>query len=418
MLWRALLVFGWTAALSGACTRLEVVDNRPNAPLGEGGAAGEGRGGFGSVAGEAVAGDGGAGVTPGGAPGAASFGLWPTYAAPPQESEVAAVLAAVSALSAGSRSLPLHERWDELSGATGSPRAVTWRRLDAMVAPYREREGKVAFCIDVVDRAQPAWPFSGELDQQAARDALLSTINEVFSRYASHLSLLCFGYQLDRYLAHAEPAQQAALLDLLTYGVSVANSHPQRSRERTAIGVALSLESLVGEPPELSQLGDAVVAVYDALDADGELKPPESSAEEVDQLVQALAEREPEPRPIVLLEAGYPSAKAAGSSEKAQRDHVTSLLAALDRSGGAVKSVFLNGLSDRSADACVTEARSFYPPSGEGEPDAPDAPDADEDALAEAVTARAVARCSMGLRAENASPKLAWAPAVRALLRE
>src|SRR5690606_25698190 len=114
-------------------------------------------GGSGSLDGQGGDGSGGTSVSVGGGPGSIELGIWPTFAPQEGESEdVAAVLASIAALSAGSATLPLYERWDTLSGATGSPRAVAWARLDDMIAPYRERQHGVALCIGLVDRSARA----------------------------------------------------------------------------------------------------------------------------------------------------------------------------------------------------------------------------------------------------------------------
>lgn len=409
LLSRVVLVGVWLACVFGACSRVEVVGAPQDVPLGEGGMNIDG-GGAGSVAGDEAGGEAGAPRARGGGPSTVDVALWPTHSTSSGSVNVEAVQAAVAALSVGSLTLPLHEKWNELSGATGTPRAVVWQRLDAMIEPFRERGGKVALCIDIVDRTLPAWPFMGELDAERAQPAIERTIDEAFARYGAHLSRLCFGYELDRYVARASSAERRRLLDLLTHGVKYARAAAARAHAPTVVGVAMTLEALLS--PESAgvdefSLGDEIVAVYDPLQADGvTLKAPAAVEEELVASVAMLAATHD--KPLALFEIGYPSASAAGSSERAQREYFTALLGALDAARAQLSFVGIFGLDDRDADDCGAEAPAFgLPPGISAE---------DEDA-AGMLAARAVARCSMGLRAENSTPKQAWDGALAALSR-
>lgn len=356
------------------------------------------------MAGDAGAGSGGEYVGAGGAPGSIELGVWPTFAADPNGSrDVQAVLAAVSTLSLGSSTLPLAERWDQLSGATGSPRALTWNRLDAMTQPFRERGGNVALCIGVVDREQPAWPFAGDLDSEAATSAIERTIDEAYARYASNLSHLCFGYELDRYLALASDDERAQLRVFLTHAVDYASRHPARS-PKTAIGTAVTLQGL-SDDAELADfiLGDEVVAVYDVLDDEASLKPPDSVVDEVTAALGVLDAAQGPKRLLTLFEVGYPSGSDVGSSEQVQRSYYSGLFGLLETRRDAFGFVGIYGLADRSAVDCEAESLVFG-----GSTDA------------EVAAAWASARCSMGLRAERPAPatdKLAWADVAAALSR-
>lgn len=409
LLSRVVLVGVWLACAFGACSRVEVVGAPRDVRLGEGGLSID-RGGSGSVAGEEAEGEAGAPPARGGGPSTVDVALWPTHSTSSGSSNVEAVQAAVAALSVGSLTLPLHEKWNELSGATGTPRAVVWQRLDAMIEPFRDRGGKVALCIDIVDRTLPAWPFIGELDAERAQPAMERTIDEAFARYGAQLSRLCFGYELDRYVARASSAERQRLLDSLTHGVKYARAAAARAHAPTVVGVAMTLAGLAS--PESAalddfRLGDEVVAVYDPLQADGvTLKAPAAVEDELLGSLATLAATND--KPLALFEMGYPSASAAGSSERAQRDHFTALLGALDGAREQLSFVGIFGLDDRDADDCAAEAPAFGLPPGIL---------AQDEEAAGILAARAVARCSMGLRAENSTPKQAWDGALAALSR-
>ncbi len=388
------LLLTWLATCAAyACTRVEEKSAPPDVMIGEGGFGGQGDGGSGSLAGDAGDGHGGGGIVTGGQPASIELGIWPTFAAEPnQTGDADAVLAAISALSAGSATLPIYERWDSLSGATGSPRALTWSRLGDMVAPYRERSRGLALCIGIVDRATPAWPVAGELDSDEALAAIERTIDEVFARFGSELTHLCFGYEIDRYLSSVPKANGTRLKDFLGHAIDYARAHPLRSA-RTAFGVAITMDA-ARDPALVDELslGDEVVAVYDPLDENAELRSPSSAATELDGVLDALPLRDGNPMQLTLLEAGYPASAALGSSEKSQRVYYQTLFTKLEERAAAVAFVGLYGLADRAAADCDAEALAF----------------------GSAETERALSRCSMGLRAEGA-PKLAWPSVLQAL---
>jgi hypothetical protein len=396
------------ASLFAGCSRVDVVDGPGVVPIGEGGVAGEGRGGSGSLAGDVARGDGGVGVEQGGAPGFVDVAIWPTYATTADGGDAEAVLAAVTTLSAGSLTLPIHARWNELSGATGTPRALAWQRLDAVTKPYRDRDGQIALCIDVVDRTLPAWPFAGPLDEAVAASAMDRTLAEVFARYAADLSLLCFGYELDRYVAVASSIDRERLLAVVKHAIAYAERHgPPGLR----IGVAVTLDALVSPTAAVDELreGNEVVAVYDPLDASGQLKEPGSVATELAAALATIVERDSQPRPLSLFEVGYPSSSDAGASEQAQREYFAALFTELDGRRDDVTFVGVYGLGDRAEQDCEAEMAAFGEPVDEGV--------SPEQAAQVVSSKRALARCSMGLRAENAAPKLAWPAVLGALSR-
>jgi len=393
---RVAILLAWLAAAFAACTQVESGKTPPGVSVGANGSGGEADGGSGPLSGAAGESDGGSGISSAGSPGSLELGIWPTFARQGQEpADAAAVLASIAALSAGSAALPIYERWDELSGATGTPRAITWQRLDAMVAPYRDRGKALALCIGIVDRTSPAWPFAGELDSAAAAVAIEATIDEVFERYSPQLSHLCFGYEVDRYLAEASGAEGSRLLGFLQHAIDYASDHPQRS-QTTALGIAVTLAS-AGNAQALAELalGTEVFAVYDPLDEAAALKAPEAIADELTAALEALPTLEGAPKQLALFEAGYPSGADAGSSEEQQRAFYEALFATLDARTSEVTFVSLFGLGDRSAVDCELEAAAFGAPLEE----------------------RALARCSVGLRAEAGEPKLAWPSVLAALSR-
>jgi len=386
------------AGVLGACTRVESAAPLPGVSL-DGGTAGETSGGAGSLAGGGGQAGGSEYQGDGGALGTIELGVWPTFASDPQQSsDVQAVRASVSTLSVGASTLPIAERWDQLSGATGSPRVLTWNRLDAMTKPFRDRGAGLALCIDIVDREQPAWPFLGDLEGPDATSAIERTVDEVYARYASNLTHLCFGYELDRYLAVASSDDAARLVEFLQHAIDYASRHPLRAA-KTLIGSAVTLQALAEPSGAVSDLllGDEIVAVYDPLDADASLKPAASIEDELGAALEALSATGVR-RPLTLFEVGYPSSSEVGSSEAEQKAFYEALFGLLDGRRDDFGFVGVYGLADRGLADCEAEALSF---GGVNEP--------------ELLAARASARCSMGLRAESEKP--AWQDVAAALSR-
>jgi hypothetical protein len=400
---RQVLVLWATLGVAFAgCTRVEVAEPTPPLQLDEGGAAGQSSGGAGSIEGGTGSGGDEDPSASAGEPGTLELGLWPTFVHDPARSrDVQAVGASVAALSSGSAALPIFERWDTLSGASGTQLGA-WSRVDAMVEPYRERRGRLTLCIGVVDRTERAWPFAGGLDSDVATSVMERTVDEALSRYGGVLSHLCFGYELDRYWASASTSERQQLLDFLKAAVDYASSHPLRSA-RTAIGVAVSLGALAPDsdaPLAELNVGDELLGVYDPLSDEAELKDPEAVGDELAAALDTVASLPGAPVPLGLLEVGYPSATDVGASEAAQLAYFQALLAALDDRRGQLSFVGVFGLGDRAAAECEVEARAF---GGGGAH----------------LRARAAARCSMGLRAGAGAgeDKLALQPVLAAIAR-
>jgi hypothetical protein len=169
---RLVILLAWLGAALVACTRVESGKTPPGVSVGANGSGGEADGGSGPQSGAAGEGEGGSGLSSAGSPGSLELGIWPTFARQGQEpTDAAAVLASIAALSAGAAVLPIYERWDELSGATGSPRAVAWQRLDAMVA-----KAHAAFTIRKSSKKNyPTWTSHSNSAKHPAKSSKTSS---------------------------------------------------------------------------------------------------------------------------------------------------------------------------------------------------------------------------------------------------
>jgi hypothetical protein len=393
---RLVLLAGWLAFAS--CTHVE--DARPPVGLSVSGSGGSGQSeaGASGEAGEGGDGSGGDGISFSGAPATEELGLWPTFASREgDDADADAVLAAASALSAGSRTLPLYVKWNDLAATNGSSLTPALLRLDALIEPYRDQGKRVALCLGIVDRAEPAWPFAVPLADADAGSAVDVTIDELLARYGDVLSHLCFGYEVDRYLEHASASDAKLVSELLHHAVAHAQ---EAALPGTAIGVAVTLEAVATSAAVLDGLprGDEIVAVYDPLLSDGSLREPNDVKDQLGAALDQLANEEAR-LPLALFEAGYPAV-----TEQAQRAFFEALFATLDARTRELSFIGLFGLGDRATAICDAEALSYGP------------------ASPELRSARSLARCSIGLRASptpgaTPRPRLAWPMAVSALSR-
>ncbi|HEY6080600.1 MAG TPA: hypothetical protein VIW29_17420 [Polyangiaceae bacterium] len=397
--WRFAFLGAWLAGVFAACTRVEDAAPGPTVSAGGLGSAEGGQGGNDSAAGHGGEGQAGDAISSSGAPPTAELGLWPTFGSEGDGTDADAVLAGVSALAAGSGTLPIYVPWNELSTSTGSVRASSLARLDAITGPYREQGKKIALCLGIVDRTLPAWPLSGDLDVGEAAAAVERTIDELLARYGDALSHLCFGYEVDRYLATASVDESARLNELMEHAVARAQS---AALPGLAVGVAVTLEAFASSAATLAEVralqqGDEIVATYDPLHGDGSLKDPEAAADELSAALDLLPEVEGRRLPLALFEAGFPRVAETEESEQAQRAFFEAIFSTLDARTDELSFVGLFGLGDRALTSCDAEALAFG-------------------GSAELLATRSLARCSIGLRAVS-GPRLAWPVAVSALSR-
>ncbi|APZ92714.1 Beta-xylosidase [Fuerstiella marisgermanici] len=133
------------------------------------------------------------------------------------------------------------------------------------------------------------------------------------------------------------------------------------------VGVKTTYSAITGDQrqliSELNAHADAVMVTYYPLDADFKVRPPSVVQDEIGSLV-SLADG----KPVHLLETGYPSGAANGSSEKLQADFVGNVFAAWDKFADDIPLVNIVWLYDMSPEevAALTKYYSVDTPAFAG----------------------------------------------------
>jgi hypothetical protein len=259
---------------------------------------------------------------------------------------------------------------------------LTWPRAAAAFYPGEgARVGLVLRAVDTDRDARPEWlrgrPFASCFPEwRAMATAVLNALGE------TKLSWIAVGNEADvRLDSPAKIADYAAF-------ARRARTFLHGLRPGVPVGTTLTAEGLLGRTAPLRPILDASDAVFaNWYLRDGATRPP---AAETPRVLNALA-RVAGTKPLLLTEVGAPSGETAGSSEAAQAEFVSVLLAEAGRRRlPYLNLVWMNDLAPEAADALV--ARYGV----EGEP------------------FRAFL-ATLGLRRADGSPKPAWERLARAL---
>jgi len=156
------------------------------------------------------------------------------------------------------------------------------------------------------------------------------------------------GNEVDAYLGD-DPAKWAAYRAFFD-AVAI---HIRKVRPGVPVGVKMTRAAVVGvhrdRAAELNRSADVVMATYYALADDFTVRMPVEVGQDVAELCAAA-----DGKPVYLLEAGFPSGTANGSSEALQGEFVSAVFRAWDRHAGqlqAVNFVWLHDLSDKEVAA-------------------------------------------------------------------
>jgi len=135
-----------------------------------------------------------------------------------------------------------------------------------------------------------------------------------------------------------------------------AAAHVHATRPKLAVGFTVTANGAVARKDRLGPAwaaADVLGVTYFPIDAAAKVRPASEVGADVDRLVAAL----PAGKPIVLREAGYPTAAACGSSDAAQAAFVTALLGAWDRHADRIPVVIFRELLDTSPGMASAEAQ-------------------------------------------------------------
>jgi hypothetical protein len=273
---------------------------------------------------------------------------------------------------AGANGIEAPQAWNQLEPRPGHFRLGDVNSIVAGVRPLdTTRIMWIPAAIETTRRSVPAGLRRARWDSRR----MLATYRALIARAAPHLSpqvaYISIANEADVYLG-AHPRQVGPFMRFARAEIG----ELRRRLPWAKVGVTVTYSGLVGARPglarALAQLGNATIVTYYPLGAGYRPRPAASPLADIPAMV-ALAHG----RPLVVQEAGYPSASSLHSSPFAQAAFVRNVFDAWNRTPRAIPFLSFYTLFDPPARECgQTEALAFL--------------------------------CSLGLRDGNGRPKPAW----------
>jgi hypothetical protein len=290
------------------------------------------------------------------------------------------------ASSAGVRGDLVTKPW---SGLESNENTFTLGELRGNIAFAASRGRTVLLGLQLINttaKEVPADLAATAFDAPAMRARFRALIDSLAPQIRSSVTYLSIGNEVDVYLA-AHPDKLTAYEHF--YDDAVAYVHTVAPAVK--VGVTVTFDGANGAGREamaaLGSTSDVIIMTYYPLGANFSPRGPESVLTDLPRMVTLAGGK-----PLVLQEVGYPSADLLASSEAEQAQFITNVFTAWREQEQAIPflSVFLmHDLTPAICDGLGT----YY-----GLPD---------NAPFEAFL------CSLGLRAANGTPKLAWQAFVR-----
>jgi hypothetical protein len=212
--------------------------------------------------------------------------------------------------------------------------------------------------INTVAKEVPADLASTAFDAAAMIARFNALLDVVFAHLpAVTLEGLAIGNEVDGYLGGSASAWSA----FATFFAATA-AHARTLRPGLKVGCVGTLKGLVVDQPvryqTLNASADIILATHYPMDGAFQFLPPAQVEADLDALV-ALGYVQP----IHVVELGYASGAACGSSEEDQRQFVEHAFAAWDRHAGKIASIYFSWLTDMTS-AAATSTAAYYGLSG------------------------------------------------------
>jgi hypothetical protein len=244
--------------------------------------------------------------------------------------------------------------------------------------------------IDTTNRTTPADLAGLAFDAPEVQRRFHALVDTLKPSLGAGLRYLSIGNEVDVYLA-AHPATFDAYARF--YADAVAYVHATLPGVR--VGVTGTFEGARGgfaaKLAQLNQSSDVEVLTYYPLGARFVPRSPSTAKPDIAQMLQIAAGR-----PLVLQEVGYPSAARLSSSEGAQAEFATQVMAAWHAAGDRIPLLNWFALGDLTTDVCDTFTSYYQLP---GDPNF------------------SGYLCSLGLRRADGVPKYSWQSFVDAAAR-
>lgn len=293
------------------------------------------------------------------------------------------------AYGSGARGLQTNYSWGSLEPTSAGISAERLQELSRALALGRQNGMQHYVGIQVINtqyRDVPSDLAALPFDDPRVRNRLRALLDAVVGAHRGDIQYLSLGNEVDVHLG-SRPDEVAAYATLLRDAAQHARSLDPSIR----VGVTLTAAAALGAQQDLLRrlndgITDVVILTYYPLDLEvgGRfvVRNPSTVAPDVQRMLAVAGSK-----PLVLQEAGYPSAAGAGGSEDLQAAFVRALVAAWRAADGRMPYLNLFALHDFSPATCESLV-GFYQLSGNT---------SFQDYL-----------CSLGLRQADGTPKLAW----------
>jgi hypothetical protein len=205
--------------------------------------------------------------------------------------------------------------------------------------------------INTVAKEVPADLAATAFDNATMISRFNALLDVVFAHLpAVTLEGLAIGNEVDNYLGSSASGWTA----FTTFFAQTA-AHARTLRPGLKVGCVGTLKGLtVDQPARLQTLNasaDIILATHYPMDGGFQFLPPAQVEADLDALV-ALGYAQP----IHVVELGFASGAACGSSEEDQRQFVAHAFAAWDRHAGKIASIYFSWLTDMTSAAATTTA--------------------------------------------------------------
>jgi hypothetical protein len=263
-----------------------------------------------------------------------------------------------AAESAGMQAVDLSFDWPAIETSAG---VFNTTFLDIANTYYPARGRKLFLTlrpINTVAKEVPSDLASTAFDAAAMIARFNALLDVVFAHLpAVALEGLAIGNEVDGYLGSSASAWSA----FTTFFAATA-AHARALRPGLKVGCVGTLKGLVVDQPAryqtLNAAADIILATHYPMDGAFQFLPPAQVEADLDALV-ALGYVQP----IHVVELGFASGAACGSSEEDQRQFVEHAFAAWDRHAGKIASIYFSWLTDMTA-AAATSTAAYYGLSG------------------------------------------------------
>jgi hypothetical protein len=254
--------------------------------------------------------------------------------------------------SAGANGLEAPQPWSVLEPAPGHFRLGD---VSSLVAGIRSTPATslmfIPAAIETTQRSVPA----GLRHAPWASRRMIGAYRRLIDRAAVHLSrqvrFISIANEADVYLS-SHPRQTAGF-------IRFAQTEIRELRRRVPgakVGVTVTFSGLISAHPQiarrLARLGNATILTYYPLGAGYRPRSPRSPTADIPTMVRLARGR-----PLVIQEAGYPSARTLHSSPARQATFVKAVFAAWNRHPRAIPFLSFYTLFDAPARDCATAGR-------------------------------------------------------------